>query len=76
MISADIQCVLRQLRKSPAFTLTAIVTLSVVIGRNLTAFGIAKTIFLDPIPLPHHEQLIAVYDRAQQGQGYYTGTAQ
>src|SRR5262245_42900170 len=72
---SDIRCGLGQLRKSPAFTLTAIVTLAIGIGANLIAFGIAKAIFWQPIPVPQPEQLLAIYSYAQQRQGYYTGVA-
>jgi predicted permease len=72
---SDVRYGLRQLRKSPAFTLTAVVTLAVGIGANLIVFGIAKAIFWQPIPVPHPEQLVAIYSRAQQGQGYYSGVA-
>ena len=75
MILGDIRYILRQLWKSPAFTLTTILTLAVAIGANLTAIGIAKAIFFDSIPVAHPEELIAIYGRAQQGQGYYTGIA-
>lgn len=71
----DVRYVLRRLRQSPAFTLTAILTIAVGIGANLTSFAIAKAIFWEPIPVSHPEQLLAIYNRAQQGTGYYTGVA-
>src|SRR5262245_50648063 len=72
---SDIRYGLRQLRKSPAYTLTAIVTLALGIGANLVAFGIAKAIFWQPLQVTHPEQLLSIYSRAQQGQGFYTGVA-
>src|SRR5262245_171210 len=72
---SDLRYGARQLWKSPAFTVTAVVTLAIGIGANLTAFGIAKAIFWQPVPVAFPEQLLAVYGRSQQGKGYYTGVA-
>ncbi len=48
----------RGMRKSPAFTLTAILSLSVAIGANTAIFSIIDAAILRKLPLPHPEQLV------------------
>jgi hypothetical protein len=40
----------RLLRKTPRFTVTALVTLAVCVGANLTIFGVVDAILLRPLP--------------------------
>src|SRR5207244_2951399 len=53
----------RTLRKRPTFALAAILTLALGIGSNAAIFTIVNAILLRPLPLPHSEQLQAVYTR-------------
>ena len=43
----------RQLRKSPAFTLTALATVAICLGANLAIFAVINSILLRPLPFPN-----------------------
>jgi predicted permease len=52
----------RLLRKSPGFTITALLTLAVCLGANLTIFAVVDSILLRPLPFPHAERLVTMYN--------------
>ncbi len=52
----------RLLRKTPGFTATALVTLAVCIGANLTIFAVVDSILLRPLPFPDAGRLVTVFN--------------
>ncbi|MGB8771021.1 MAG: ABC transporter permease [Candidatus Korobacteraceae bacterium] len=54
----DLRFALRQLRKSPVFTLVAIVTLALGIGANTAIFTLLDQALLRSLPVSHPEQLV------------------
>ena len=52
----------RLLRKTPGFTVTALATLAVCIGANLTIFAVVDSILLRPLPFPDASRLITVFN--------------
>src|SRR5438552_10240135 len=60
VLGRDIRYAVRVLRRSPAFGVTAIATLALVIGANAAVFGLADAILLRPLPYPHPERLAMV----------------
>jgi putative ABC transport system permease protein len=56
--------ILRGLRRQPAFSLLAILTLALGIGINVAIFSALEAVVLHPLPLPNAERLVAVYEDA------------
>jgi hypothetical protein len=59
---ADLKLALRQLRKSPAFTLTALATVAICLGANLAIFAVIDSILLRPLPFPQPDRLVTIYN--------------
>jgi len=59
----DITYALRQLRKSPAFTLTAVVTLALGIGANTAVFTLVHEVLLKSLPVRNASQLYRLGDK-------------
>ena len=58
----EVRYAARLLLKTPGFTATALLTLAVCIGANLTIFAVIDSVLLRPLPFPHAERLISVYN--------------
>jgi len=52
----------RQLRKAPAFTLTALATVAICLGANLAIFAVINSILLRPLPFPQSDRLVTIYN--------------
>jgi putative ABC transport system permease protein len=57
----DLLVGLRILRRTPSFTLVALLTLAIGIGANTAIFGVLRSVLLRPLPYPHAEQLVQVW---------------
>jgi predicted permease len=55
---ADVKFALRQLRKSPGFSATVIVTILLGMGANTMLFSLLYTLLLKNLPVPNPEQLV------------------
>ena len=65
----DLRFALRMLRKSPGFTVVAIVTLAMAIGANALVFGVLNALILRPLNVPDPQSLYAI-ERASDKTGW------
>src|SRR5947199_9542375 len=63
---AEIRFALRQLRKSPGFTLIAVLTLALGIGLNTAIFSLINDLFLRGLPFKEPQRLVHMYSNARE----------
>jgi predicted permease len=61
----DLRFVLRQLRKSPGFAITAVLMLAFGIGATTAIFSIVEGVLLRPLPFPDSDRLMVLADRLE-----------
>jgi hypothetical protein len=59
-LGSDIRYSLRQLRRSPGFALTTILTLTMSIAANVVVYGVVNALLLHPLPVDHAEEIYQV----------------
>ena len=64
-IARDLRYATRQLRRSPAFTITALLTLTLGIGANVAVFSVLNALLLRPLDVPQPADLYNVVHKAQ-----------
>lgn len=63
-VAQDIRFALRQLRKNPGFTLTAMLILALGIGTSVAIFGFVDSALLEPLPYRNPTRLMDVAESA------------
>jgi hypothetical protein len=61
----DIRFALRQLCKSPGFTLIAVLTLALGIGANTAVFSLIHDLFLRGLPFSEPKNIVHVYGESK-----------
>jgi len=56
----DLRFALRQMRRSPGFALTAVLTLALGITANVIVFGVLQALILRPIDVPHPDRVMTL----------------
>ena len=65
----DLRYGLRSLMKTPAFTVVAVLTLALGIGANSAIFSVIDAAILRPLPYPHPERLLLLFEKDILGPG-------
>jgi predicted permease len=66
-LGRDVRFALRLMRRSPAFTVTAALTLALAIGINTAVFSVVDAVLLKPLPYPEPSKLALVTTTRRAG---------
>ena len=69
----ELRAAARRLRHSRGFAAAAVLTLALGIGANTALFSVANAVLLRPLPFPHAERLVTVWEREKDGTETNTG---
>src|SRR5579863_715940 len=62
ILGRDVRCGLRQLRRNPAFTLTAVLTLAIGVGGVGTVYSLVEAVLLRPLPFVDSGGLVRLHE--------------
>ena len=65
----DVRYAIRSLRRTPSFTIAALVTLAVGVGANAAIFSVVDAVLLRPLPYPQPDRIVQLVRRTEAGEG-------
>lgn len=71
LIAQDVRYGLRQLRKAPGFTLTAVLTLALGIGASTAIFAFVNAVLIKPLPFKAPKRLVHLYESIPLGPRFH-----
>ncbi|HET6208554.1 MAG TPA: ABC transporter permease [Terracidiphilus sp.] len=71
----DLRYAVRQLWKSPGFTLAAVITFAIGIGANTAIFSSMDAVVLRPLAVPQMDRVVTVAEQKEEGQLYSVALA-
>lgn len=66
-ILQDVRFAVRQMRRAPGFTITAVLTLALGIGANTVIYTMIDSILLQPLPYAHQDRLVQIIGASTNG---------
>src|SRR5258708_6347878 len=74
-ILRDVRYAVRTLLRTPGFTVTAVLVISLGIGANVALFTVVRSILLKPLPFREPDRLIQLYEKSPNGRREFNYTA-